>query len=136
MEQVSTIGIDLALEPGADGRRLSFSLRPAWGAAGSAAERLVSGDAGALTRLVTNDNEGRGHLAAELGYGLEAVGGSFTLTPHLGFDLSQTAREWRLELAKSGGTEVDLGFDAVRREPRAGGHDAEHTIGLELPISW
>ena len=123
--------------PGRAGARaLSFALRPAWGAEASAAERLLGGDP--LTGLAANDddNEPRGRLDAELGYGLPAFGGLFTGTPHAGFTLGESAREfklgWRLAPATRKGLEFDLGLEATRRESANDGGEAEHGIGLEL----
>ena len=86
-----------------------------------------------------NDDEAGGRLATELGYGLPAIGGRFTCTPHAGFALTDSAREhilgWRLGLVCSGSTTLDLGHEATRREPM--NDDApKHTVGLKLRASW
>ena len=130
------VGGSLVLDPGAQGRGFSFVLRPAWGAEASAAERLLGGDP--LTNLAANDddNEPQGRLDAELGYGLPAFGGRFTGTPHAGFTLGESAREfklgWRLAPTTGKGLDFDLGLEATRREAANDGGEAEHGIGLKL----
>ena len=130
------VGGSLVLDPGAQGRGLSFALRPAWGAETSAAERLLGGDP--LTGLAANDDadEARGRLDAELGYGLPAFDGRFTGTPHAGFTLGESAREfklgWRLAPATRTGLDFDLGLEATRREAANDDGEAEHGIGLKL----
>ena len=122
---------------GAQGRGLSFALRPAWGADASAAERLLGGDP--LANLAANDDdtdEARGRLEAELGYGLPAFGGRFTGTPHAGFTLGESARDfnlgWRLAPATRTGLDFDLGLEATRREAANDADEAELGIGLKL----
>ena len=131
------VGGSLVLDPGAQGRGLSFALRPAWGADASAAERLLGGDP--LANLAANDDdsdEARGRLDAELGYGLPAFGGLFTGTPHAGFTLGATARElrlgWRLAPATRTGLDFDLGLEATRREAANDDGEPEHAIELKL----
>ena len=73
-------------------------------------------------------------LDAELGYGMGVLGGGFTATPHVGFGLSDTAREvrlgWRLGPAGGGGFGFDV--DAARRE----GDTPEHRIGVGVSARW
>ena len=130
------IGGSLALDPGAQGRGLSFALRPAWGAEASAAERLLGGDP--LSNLAANDtDEPGGRLDAELGYGLPAFGGQFTGTPHAGFTLGDSVREfklgWRLAPVSRNGLDFDLGLEATRRE--AANNDAAPVLGIELKLN-
>ena len=130
------IGGSLALDPGAQGRGLSFALRPAWGAEASAAERLLGGDP--LSNLAANDtDEPGGRLDAELGYGLPVFGGQFTGTPHAGFTLGDSEREfklgWRLAPVSRNGFDFDLGLEATRRE--AANDDAAPVLGIGLKLN-
>ena len=130
----------LRLVPGGAGRGLSMSLTPSWGADPGGSERLwTMPDAHALAA-----NDGAplsSRLDGELGYGIAMFGGGFTGTPHVGFGLSDTARElrmgWRLSSATKGAAGgFELSLDAVRRE--AGNDDGppEHRIGFGLTARW
>ena len=140
----------LRLDPGASGRGLSFHLAPTWGAASSGAERLWSArDAGGLARGAEFEPERR--LEGELGYGLALFGGRFTGTPHLGFGLSDRAREyrigWRLTPAIEGDPGFEVSLDATRRESAhdhgtgvgagsGSGAGPEHGVMLRGALRW
>ena len=140
----------LRLDPGASGRGLSFHLAPTWGVASSGAERLWSArDAGGLVPGAGFEPERR--LEGELGYGLALFGGRFTGTPHLGFGLSDRAREyrigWRLTRAGRGASEFEFNLDATRRESAhdngslsgtgfGSGAGREHGVMLRGAIRW
>ena len=123
------------LDPGEQGRGLSFSLSPTIGAVSSASERLWGAeDARALAPGAAFD-AGRG-LKAEAGYGL-ALPGGLTGTPNLGFGLADGgARDWRLgwRLAPAGGG-FEVNLDAVRRET-ANVDEVEHGIMLRSVARW
>ena len=72
------------------------------------------------------------------GYGIPALDGAVTATPHLGLGLSDTSRDyrlgWRLTSARKGGPDFTLGLDATRRE--ALGADAGHSLMLRGTIRW
>ncbi len=126
----------LRLVPGGRGRGLSASLTPSYGADPGGADRLwTMPDAHALA--ANDDTPLSRRLDGELGYGLAVFGGRLTGTPHVGFGLSDTARELRLgwRLTPAGGSGFELGLDAARRE--AGGGDMpEHRIGVGFTARW
>ena len=106
------------LEPGKDGRGLSFSVEPSWGATGSAAERLWGLDD---TRGLAPEGEfeaGR-RIDAEVGYGLAVFDGRFTGTPEFGLGLSDGNREYRIgwRLSPGGGRDRSA---RVLRDPHGG----------------
>ena len=129
----------LRFVPGASGRGLSMSLTPSWGADAGGSERLwMMPDASGLARTA-GPNGGAppsSRVDAEAGYGVAMFGGGFTGTPHVGFGLSDTAREvrmgWRLAPAGGGGFEFSL--DAARRD--SAGDTPEHRIGLGINARW
>ena len=129
----------LRLASGAAGRGLSMTLTPSYGADPGSSERLwLLPDA---SNLAANGDAAhpQARLDAELGYGL-AVSGGLTGTPHVGFGLSETAREvrlgWRLNPAGGGGFAFTL--DAARREvvndpgPGSGTGSPEHRVGFGI----
>ena len=125
----------LSLVPGGAGRGLSASLMPSWGADPGGSERLwMLPDAGALA--ANGDAPLSSRLDAEVGYGLPVFGGGFTGTPHVGFGLSDTARELRLgwRLTPEDGDGFELSLDAARRD--SPGETPEHRIGLGITARW
>lgn len=76
-------------------------------------------------------------LDGEVGYGMAVWGDRFTGTPHVGFGMSDTAREvrmgWRLAPAAVSGPALNL--DAVRREA-VDGEEAEHGVMLRSLVRW
>ena len=126
----------LRLAPGAAGRGFSASLTPSWGATPGGTERLWAlPDASALA--AGGDVAASSRLDAELGYGVGMLGGGFTGTPHVGFGLTDAARElrmgWRLSPAVGGGFEAS--FDATRREP-VNDDAPEHGVMLRSLLRW
>ena len=83
-----------------------------------------------------NDNQARGRLAAELEYGLPALGDRFTQTPHAGYALTDSAREYtlglRFGLAGGGDTALDLELGATRTEAIANDEVPEHRVGFRV----
>ena len=71
------LGGSLRLDPGAEGRGLSFSLAPAWGDTASGVDRLWDQDVAELASDdgTANDNVPQMRLDGELGYGFGALGG-------------------------------------------------------------
>ena len=127
----------IRLEPGRDGRGLSFSVAPSWGATGSAAERLWGLDD---TRGLASDGEfeaGR-RIDARVGYGLPVFGGRFTGTPEFGLGLSDGAREYRIgwRLSPVGGgigpfASFGIHMEAVREVPSRGESESRFGVVLE-----
>ncbi|MYE83281.1 MAG: hypothetical protein F4X36_15880, partial [Gammaproteobacteria bacterium] len=137
----------LRLVPGGAGRGLSASLMPSYGVDPGGSERLWAvQDANALA---ANSGSGSGaggdapmssRLDAEMGYGMALFGDRFTGTPHVGFGLSDTAREyrmgWRLTSAVRGDPGFEVNLDATRREAANGNEPAEHGVMLRSLIRW
>ena len=125
--------------PGTD-RGLALTLRQSWGGSPAGGMDALLGR-GTVAGLAADDNgatASAGRLEADLGYGIQAFGGALTATPHLGFGLSDTSRDyrlgWRLKPARKGGPDFTLGLEATRRE--AAGDDAEHGLMLRGRIRW
>ena len=121
-------------------RGLALTLRQGWGGSPAGGMNALLGRE-TLAGLADDDNgdtPGAGRLEAELGYGIPALGGALTATPHLGIGLSDTSRDyrlgWRLKSARKGAAGFELGLDATRRE--APGDDAEHGLAARLSIRW
>ena len=126
----------IRLEPGRDGRGLSFSVAPSWGTTGSAAERLWGLDD---TRGLAPDGEfeaGR-RIDARVGYGLPVFGGRFTGTPEFGLGLSDGVRDYRIgwRLVPVGGgfgpfASFGITMEAARKVASRG--EAESRFGVVL----
>ena len=121
-------------------RGLALRLRQSWGGSPTGGMDALLGRE-TLAGLAANDDGGTasaGRLEAELGYGIPALDGAVTATPHLGLGLSDTSRDyrlgWRLTSARKGGPDFTLGLDATRRE--ALGADAGHSLMLRGTIRW
>ena len=148
----------IRIAPGADGRGLSLTLSPTWGAASGGAKRLWSHrDARAFAPGA--ETEAGSRLDAELGYGFSVLDGRAVATPHVGLTRSETdetlrlgqrlklgASEWTLESAFSGevreyragygwrlGQSLDLTLDALRREAT---NDDGHELMLRARMRW
>ena len=148
------------IAPGADGRGLSLSLTPAWGADSGGAEQLWSHrDARAFAPDA--ETEAGSRLEAEVGYGFSVFDGRAVATPWAGLTRSETdetlrlgqrltmgASEWRLESAFGAaerryaagygyrlGEALDLTLDATRREA-ANDDGPEHEIMLRAGLRW
>ena len=127
----------IRLEPGRDGRGLSFSVAPSWGTTGSAAERLWGLDD---TRGLAPDGEfeaGR-RIDARVGYGLPVSGGRFTGTPELGMGLSDGVRDYRIgwRLSPVGGgigpfASFGIHVEAARKVPSRGESESRFGVVLE-----
>ena len=126
--------------PGSD-RGPSLSLTQTLGGSASySADSLFAN--GAPAGLAANDTgfDAR-RFEAKFGYGFGAFGDRFTLTPELGFGLSNASRDyglgWRLNPSGGGGSSFELRLDATRREAvNDNGAEPEHTVGLRLNARW
>ena len=78
--------------------------------------------------------------ATPVGYGFATFDGGFTVTPKLGFGVSDTAREycigWRLTPAVRGDPGLEINLDAMRRESANGGDAAEHGVIPTGAMHW
>ena len=125
-------------EPSSD-RGPSFTLRQTVGAtAAGSMEALLSRET--LAGFAAADNDPGRRLEARLGYGLPALGGSFTVVPEIGLALTDTDREyslgWRLSSTRSRLASVVLDLEGTRRESVNDGRELEHGVGLRLRLRW
>ncbi len=126
------LGGSLRLDPGAEGRGLSFSLFPAWGETASGVDRLWDQDVAELASDdgTANDNVPQMRLDGELGYGFGALGGQGLLTPYGGFALAdEGSRRYRIGIRFEIAPAFDLSFEGARREP-ANDAAADHAVML------
>ena len=140
----------LAWDPRPDtDRGLSLSLRQGWGVSPTGGMDALLGRE-TLAGLAANDNAGPGaaasgngfkassRLEAGIGYGIAMFGGAFTGTPHAGFGLSETGRDyrlgWRLTSAVPGDPGFEIGLEATRGENDNA--PAEHGLMLRGTIRW
>ena len=121
------------IDPGTSGRGLSFTLTPAWGNAGSAAERLWGlGNAREITPDA-NFEAGR-RLDAELGYGVVAHPG--VITPFVGLGLAEDgARTLRLGGRWALGPTTSLNLEATRLDA-ANDDTVDQRLGLTFSTRW
>ena len=118
------VGGALTLGPGAAGRGLSFSLRPAWGETDGGVARLW--DHGA-SDAVADGQETEMRVEARLGYGIPAFGG--LLTPYGGFARqARGGRRYVLGGSLQTGLPLDLNLEAELRRR----HAEERHYGLTL----
>ncbi len=132
------LGGSLRLDPGAEGRGLSFSLFPTWGEISSGVDRLWDQD---VAKLATddgaaNDNVPQMRLDSELGYGFGAFGGHGLLTPYGGFSLAgEGSQRYRIGSRFEIGSSLNLSLEGERREP-ANDAAAEHGVMLRGQIRF
>ena len=123
------------LDPGASGRGLSLTLRPAWGAATGGAERLW-GFHDARSFAANEELDAQGRLDTEIAYGFGAFGGRGLATPYAGFGLSQDGhRIWRAGARWSLGPVLAMSLDGTRREP-VNDDAPEHGLKLGASLRW
>ena len=116
-------------------RGLEATLSQSLGASGRTGDLLERRTMAGLGQA--DDGGSTGRLDAKLGYGLAVFGNRFTGTPWIGIGLSGSARDYTLgwRFRPSGGTSLDLGLEASRRET-ANDNGPEHGIGLRLTARW
>ena len=123
------------LDPGAEGRGLSFSLAPTLGAASNGVDRLWSlQDARGLApegKFVAARS-----LEAQIGYGFGAFGDHGLAKPYAGLSLGEGgARTWRGGVRWTLGQSLDLGLEG-KRDEAANDNDPEHGVGFRLNLRW
>ena len=110
----------------------------------------VTGGAGALLSrpgvLSAQYPDGRvgGHRSqrteVRFGFGLAALGNSFTSVPEIGLGLSGSRRQyslsWRLASAQPGSLPLELGLHGTRTEDAGGKGNPEHGVAFELTARW
>ena len=124
----------VVLDPGADRRGLSFTVRPVWGEPESGtADLWEQGAAG--VGAGTDGGETPARLDTELGYGLSALGGRGLLTLRGALSLSNDGtRTERIGgvLEAGGASELSL---TGERSVGAGG-ESDHGLMLRLRVAW
>ena len=124
------------LDPGAAGRGLALSVRPAWGQAASGVDRLWQTGIGPGA----SSGQESGRLEARVGYGMALLGGHVTGTPELGLGLSDAGHDWRLGwtlgLAETERVSFHFGLEATRWEPADDDRSAEHRVGITASMRW
>ena len=133
----------LGFDPTPDSDRgPAFTLRRTMGASATGGmDGLLRRDT--LTGRLANDdgNElARQRFDVRLGYGLAAYGDRFTMTPEIGYGMSETGRDWslgwRLTPARRDRSSFELKLEATRREHDDGIGAPEHGVGLRLTARW
>ena len=125
------VGGSLRLD-GLHGRGLSLSLESALGATGHETDELWTRRD--LAGLARDDFVAAGRLKAEMGLGLNAVGGRGTFTPYARYEHMEGRRAWRLGGRLQAGEIIRLDFGGMQREARDNG--AEHELTVELSGRW
>ena len=120
--------LSIRLDPGEDGRGLSFSVQPVYGAAAGGVQQLwdrgmsgLPGGPGGLGGRLD------GRMEAEIGYGLARYGG--LLTPYGALSLSQGRRGYRAGGRFVLASKLDLNLEAERREGPLSG---EYAVGVTI----
>ena len=128
------LGVDVTVQLAPQsGRGLSFSVRPVWGRAESAAERLW--DEGA-SEITGGDTALRGSVDTEVGYGLSAtmLGSPGILTPYTGMT-AQDGGSSRLRLGGrfTDGNGLSLNLEGAQKNTA---DDASHQVLLRGEVSF
>ena len=126
--------------PGSDrGVRLTLAQTIGASASSGADALLVRSTVAGLAANADGEEPGRRRLEATLGYGFPVFADRFTWTPEIGVALSQADRSyrlgWRLGLAGHDRVSLDLGLQAMRREP-VNDDAPEHGVALRLNARW
>ena len=125
----------LRFDPGRQGRGLTASVTPTWGAAGSGVERLW-GQSTAAGLVPADAMAGAaGRLAAELGYGLATFQGRGLLTPYTRVALTEGAdQSWHLGTRLALAETLNLSLEASRRQRE--GAVAAHELALRANLGF
>ena len=132
------LGGAVRLDPGAEGRGLSFSLAPTWGETSSRVDRLWDQDVAELATddTAADDNVPQMRLDSELAYGFGAFGGQGLLVPYSGFSLAgEGSRRYRIGGRFEIGSSLSLSLEGERLVP-ANDAGAEHGVMLRMQASW
>ena len=132
--------------PGDAGRGPSLALTRTVGAPASGGMDALLGRP-TLEGLAANEGgsgEGGGpadrRLELRAGYGVSVLEGRFAMTPEFGLALSNGHRDytlgWRLGLAQSDKTALELSLEATRREPANDNGAPQHGAGFRITARW
>ena len=126
----------LRFDPGRQGKGLTASIAPSWGAAASGMSRLW--DQSTAAGLVPADAlapAADGRLDAELGYGLTALRGRGLLTPYARVALTEgTDQAWHLGTRLALAETLNFSLEASRRQRE--GDTAAHELALRANLGW
>ncbi len=118
------------LAPGEGGRGLSMRLGSSWGAPAGGADGLLSGRS-AAGLAGSGEFDPGARLDAEVGYGLDGVGG--LLTPYGGVSVSGRAQTYRVGSRFDLDERLSMSLEGERRE---GADDVDHGIALRGSLRW
>ena len=127
------LGVDVTVQQAPQsGRGLSFSVRPVWGRAESAAERLW--DEGA-SEITGDDAALQGSVDTEVGYGLSAtmLGSPGILTPYTGMTAEHGSSRLRLGGRFTDGNGLSLNLEGAQKNTTDG---ASHQVLLRGEVSF
>ncbi|MCY3823655.1 MAG: hypothetical protein OXG62_07280 [Nitrospinae bacterium] len=118
------------LAPGKGERGLSMRLGSSWGAPAGGAEQLWSGRS-AAGLINSGEFDPGARLDAEVGYGLDGMGG--LLTPYGGVSLSESAQSYRVGGRFRLDDRLSMSLEGERRE---GVDDVDHGLALHGSLRW
>ena len=125
----------IQVAPGTGGRGLTLRISPAWGATGSATERLWGArDAGELGAGAT-EFEAQGRVESEIGYGLALSRNRGLVTPYTALSVGEGAsRTWRLGARWRVSDDVRFGLEGTREDNAS---DAPtNAVQLRAQLRW
>ena len=125
----------LQVAPGTGGRGLTLRIAPAWGATGSATERLWGArDAGELGAGAAQF-EGEGRIESEVGYGLALSRNRGLVTPYTALSVGEGAsRTWRFGARWRASDEFTVGLEGTRDDSAS---DAPtNAVQLRAQLRW
>ena len=130
------VGGSIRLNPAADGRGLSAGVNAAWGEQASGVELLWSQGAARPAGVAAHDGAALARqLEAEVGYGMDALGGRGLVRPYAGVTLADGgAHAYRLGSRLTVGQSFSLDLEADRRE--SAGAAPEHSLKLSGTLRW
>ena len=126
------VGGSVALSPGAAGRGLSLRAGSSAGAAASGVDRMWSQRPAAGPSGSGDSGAGAG-FEAEVGYGLDAMGG--LLTPYTGLSVSEAGGTYRVGGRFRLGERLTMSLEGERRE-KDGGGEPVHGVTLRGSLRW
>ena len=127
------VSASVSLAPGAGGRGLSIRAGSSWGMAASGVDRLWS-QRTAAGLVQSEDFQPAGpSIDAEMGYGLDAMGG--LLTPFSSLSLSEGAKTFRLGGRFNLGNSLRISLEGDRKE-NLHGQKPNHAVTLRGSLRW
>ena len=126
------VGGLIRFDPDQAGRGLAITVEPAMGSTAGGAARLWS--LRDVSRLGDEGIDIEPRVRAEVGYGMDAMGG--ILTPYAGLSVSATGREtYRVGGRFNVGKGLSMSFEGDRRE-HARDAEASHGVALQGSLHW